>query len=118
MPQLVYASDDSDDEDEELHDLAAEHGNVFDRAAATRLVERVGTSLARLDAELAKLAIAIEGDPPAITEELVDRLVPPSREEQGSQPPPRYGTVLRRRTADCVPAVAAALTSLAVPPMP
>ena len=59
------------------------HGATIDRAAATRLVERVGTSLARLDAELAKLAIAIEGDPPAITVELVDRLVPPSREEQG-----------------------------------
>lgn len=59
------------------------HAATIDRAAATRLVERVGTSLARLDAELGKLAVAADGDPPLITSELVDRMVQPSREEQG-----------------------------------
>ena len=59
------------------------HDAAIDRAAATRLVERVGPSLARLDSELGKLAVAAEGDPPQITTELVDRMVPPSREEQG-----------------------------------
>ena len=59
------------------------HDATIDRSATTRLVERVGTSLARLDGELGKLAVAAEGEPPRITAELVDQMVPPSREEQG-----------------------------------
>ncbi len=56
---------------------------TLERDAAKRLVERIGASLARLDAELAKLAVAAESDPPMIDVDLVDALVPPSREEQG-----------------------------------
>ncbi len=59
------------------------HDAVLDRDAASRLVERIGASLARLDSELGKLAVAAEGEPPRIDRALVESMVPPSREEQG-----------------------------------
>ncbi len=59
------------------------HQAVLERSAAARLVDRVGSDLAKLDAEIGKLAIAAEGDPATIDEALVDDMVPPSREEQG-----------------------------------
>ena len=59
------------------------HEAVLERSAATRLVDRVGSDLAKLDAEIGKLAVAADGDPATIDERLVDDMVPPSREEQG-----------------------------------
>ena len=59
------------------------HGASLERSAATRLVDRVGSDLAKLDAEIAKLAVAADGDPPTIRDGLIDEMVPPSREEQG-----------------------------------
>ncbi len=59
------------------------HDAIIDRAGASRLVDRVGPGLARLDAELGKLAVAADGQPPRITVELIEQMVPPSREEQG-----------------------------------
>jgi DNA polymerase III delta subunit len=59
------------------------HGATLPRDAAMRLVDRVGPSLARLDAELGKLAVAADGEPPRIDVALVEAMVPPSREEQG-----------------------------------
>ena len=56
------------------------HGAKIDRAAARLLVERVGTSLARLDTELAKLG-AFSGSEPIGLDE-VRELVGRSREEQ------------------------------------
>jgi len=56
------------------------HHAEIERAAAERLVRRVGCHLARLDAELAKLA-AMAGDR-AIDSALIDEAVPLSREEK------------------------------------
>ncbi|MCH2137133.1 MAG: DNA polymerase III subunit delta [Phycisphaerales bacterium] len=56
-----------------------EYAATVSADAATRLVRRCGTVLARLDAELAKLAAMGEG---AIDVELVDAHVPMSREEK------------------------------------
>ena len=56
-------------------------GCRIEPAAAARLVERVGTGLARLDGELAKLASFV-GDGGAITAEAVDELVGTSRQEK------------------------------------
>jgi DNA polymerase III delta subunit len=60
-----------------------QHSAVIQRDAAGLLVERIGTSLARLDMEIAKLAVAASGDPPVINADLVREMVEPSREEQG-----------------------------------
>lgn len=57
------------------------HQAPIDRAAATRLVERAGPDLGRLDAELGKLAIAADAGQP-ITSALVAELVGRSREEE------------------------------------
>ena len=59
------------------------HQATLNRDAAMRLIERIGTGLARLDGELAKLAVAATSEPPVIDVDLVEMLVPPSREEQG-----------------------------------
>lgn len=70
------------------------HGAAVEPAAADLLVDRVGTELARLDAEVAKLASMIatnaaaqadtgEGDvQPVVTVEHVKAMVGPSREEK------------------------------------
>jgi DNA polymerase III delta subunit len=60
-----------------------QHAAVIQRDAAELLVERIGASLARLDMEMAKLAVAASGDPPVIDADLVREMVEPSREEQG-----------------------------------
>lgn len=61
---------------------AKSHLNAtIDRDAATSLVDRVGPSLARLDSELAKLAVAA-GPAKPITLEHVHQLVGASREEE------------------------------------
>ena len=57
------------------------HGASIDRGAADRLIRRVGCHLARLDAELAKLA-AMCGEGGTIDTTLVDEAVPLSREEK------------------------------------
>ncbi|MDG1361692.1 MAG: DNA polymerase III subunit delta [Phycisphaerales bacterium] len=59
------------------------HEATLGREAAGLLVERIGSSLARLDMEIAKLSTAAAGDPPVIDLELVRTMVEPSREEQG-----------------------------------
>jgi len=58
-----------------------EYGVTLDRAAAALLVERLGTSLTRLDSEIAKLASLVEAGA-AITEEHIRQVVGKSREEQ------------------------------------
>ncbi len=57
------------------------HNGSIDPAAAQRLVRRVGCDLARLDAELAKLAAMCREDQ-SIDSALVDEAVPLSREEK------------------------------------
>ncbi len=62
-----------------------EHGGEVERAAAERLVERVGTDLARIDSELGKLSAAAGttgGKPNPITPALVAEFVGRSREEE------------------------------------
>jgi DNA polymerase-3 subunit delta len=56
------------------------HGGEIERAAATLLVERIGSDLGRLDGELAKLAAA--GDGGRVGIDLVRSMVGPSREEE------------------------------------
>ena len=59
----------------------SEHRSTIERATAERLVQRVGTSLGRLNSELARLAVM--ADPvDGITARLIDEQVPLSREEQ------------------------------------
>lgn len=59
----------------------SEHHSAIERAAAERLVHRVGTSLGRLNSELARLAVM--ADPAeGITAQLIDDQVSLSREEQ------------------------------------
>lgn len=59
------------------------HSAVIDEAVASLLVEKIGTDLARLDAELEKLATAAGGTAGAvITREVVGEFVGLSREEQ------------------------------------
>jgi DNA polymerase III delta subunit len=62
-----------------------EHAGLLTREAATALVERVGSSLGRLDSELGKLAAAAGeagGKPLPITPELVAQFVGQSRETE------------------------------------
>ncbi|MCH7792360.1 MAG: DNA polymerase III subunit delta [Planctomycetes bacterium] len=59
-----------------------QHGAILDKDAADALVERVGPALARLDAELGKLALAAEpGDPPRVTAGVVAEFVGRTREQ-------------------------------------
>ncbi len=58
------------------------HGVPIDSDAAGLLVMRVGTDLARLDSELAKLATLASGEEAAINKNLVAEMVVLSREEQ------------------------------------
>jgi len=64
-----------------------QHGRAIDADAAALLVDRVGSELARLDTELAKLAAMalVAGDraaPPPISADDVRAMVGPSREEK------------------------------------
>jgi DNA polymerase III delta subunit len=71
-----------------LEGRAAEvHRVTLSSAAATRLVERLGSDLGRLDSELSKLAVAAVaagkgGEAGAITEELIDAAVGRGSDEQ------------------------------------
>lgn len=56
------------------------HNVKLDRAAADRLVDSLGTDLSRLDSELAKLAVAADGE--AVGVDLVREMVGQSREEE------------------------------------
>ncbi len=62
-------------------DRCREHGGVIEPAAAHLLVERIGTSLGRLDSELARLCLMVEEGAP-ITPDLVREQIPLSREEK------------------------------------
>lgn len=63
-----------------------QHGATIERAAAELLVSRIGSDLARIDSELAKLASAVDrdakGNPAPITPALVAQFVGRSREEE------------------------------------
>ncbi len=60
-----------------------EHGIQLDPDAATLLVDRIGSDLARLDSEIAKLAVgALSSGLPRISRAVVVDLVGASREEQ------------------------------------
>lgn len=59
------------------------HGATLEPGAATRLVERLGCDLSRLDSEIAKLALnAVDGDNAVITPAAVSDMVGRSREEE------------------------------------
>lgn len=57
----------------------AEHGTSIGEAEASTLVQRVGTTLGRLNAELSRLAVMADG---GISADLIHEQVPLSREEQ------------------------------------
>jgi len=57
------------------------HGGSLDRAAAHVLVERIGTSLARLDSEVARLSLMVDAGG-VIDADLVREQIPLSREEK------------------------------------
>lgn len=83
------------------------YGCTIDRRAAALLVERLGTGLARLDSELARLSLMTETEGDEIDADLVARHIPLSREEKAwevqdalltGDPPTALGKVIELLT--------------------
>ncbi len=83
------------------------YGCTIDRRAAALLVERLGTGLARLDAELSRLSLMTEKEGDEIDIDLVRRSIPLSREDKAwevqdalltGDPPAALGKVIELMT--------------------